>query len=380
MLAAHSTPSAPGSLLAELKRRIETDGPITIADYMEACLSDPEFGYYATRDPLGEKGDFTTAPEISQIFGELIGLWCAVVWQEMGAPASVRLIELGPGRGTLMADALRAAKSVQSFYDACEVHLIETSPVLRDVQAETIGGFDKSPHWHADLVDVSGGPAILIANEFLDALPVRQFKKQDGQWFERCVDLSKEDKLQFQFRGNPLESEASLPEELRMQARDGDMAEIRPASISIVEALAARAQKAPTAALFVDYGHCKSAPGETLQAVRRHDYVDPLEEPGMADLTAHVDFDQLGDAARSRGLDVHGPLSQRDFLLELGLKERCESLMQNANDATKDTLATAALRLVDPVQMGELFKVMALTTTAIAPPPFFRDPNPEQNA
>ena len=380
MLAAHSTPGTPDTLLAGLKRRIETDGPITIADYMEACLGDPDFGYYATRDPLGAKGDFTTAPEISQIFGELIGLWCVLVWQEMGAPASVRLIELGPGRGTLMADALRAAKSVQSFYDACEVHLVETSPVLSEIQAKTIVGFDKSPQWHADLVDVSGGPAILIANEFLDALPVRQFMKQDGQWFERCVALSKEGKLQFQFRDNPLETEASLSEDLRAQARDGDMAEIRPASISIVEALAARARKAPVAALFIDYGHSESAPGETLQAVRRHDYVDPLEEPGMADLTAHVDFDQLGDAARSRELDVHGPLNQRDFLLELGLKERCERLMQDANDVTKETLATGARRLVDPAQMGKLFKVMALTSTTITPPPFIRNTKPEQNA
>jgi len=380
MLAAHSTPSTQDTLLAELKRRIETDGPISIADYMEACLGDPEFGYYATRDPLGEKGDFTTAPEISQIFGELIGLWCVVVWQEMGTPASVRLIELGPGRGTLMADVLRAAKSVPAFYDACKVHLVETSPLLRDIQAETIGRFDKSPQWHANLMDISDGSAILIANEFFDALPVRQFEKRDGRWFERCVALTKDGKLQFQVHGEPLESETPLPEELRVQARDGDMAEIRPASNLIVETLAARAQKAPTAALFIDYGHCKSAPGDTLQAVRRHDYADPLEEPGMADLTAHVDFDQLGDTARSSDLDIHGPLSQREFLLDLGLKERCERLVQNANAATKETIAAGARRLVDPAQMGELFKVMALTSTGITPPPFSSDPKPEQDA
>ena len=198
MLAAASRQDEPDTLRTRLKRRIRADGPLTIAEYMEACLSDPEFGYYATGEPFGARGDFTTAPEISQIFGELIGLWSAVVWQQMGSPERIALVELGPGRGTLMADALRAAKAVPEFRHACEVHLVETSPVLRDVQARQLEPADVTVTWHDDLADVPARPTIVIANEFLDALPVRQFTKRDGRWLERCVGLSDAGALEFQ--------------------------------------------------------------------------------------------------------------------------------------------------------------------------------------
>lgn len=370
MLAAKLGPENPETLLALLKQRIMTDGPLTIADYMEACLSDPEFGYYMTRDPFGRAGDFTTAPEISQIFGELLGLWSVVIWEQMGSPGRVCLIELGPGRGTLMADALRAAKTIPGFLDACELHLVETSPVLRSMQGEQLVSTGTSPHWHDELGEVPAGPTILIANEFLDALPVHQFVITEGQWFERRVGLSTAGTLEFQncMVGQKLES--LISKQQREEARDGDVVECRPAGGEIVNLLAARAQQEPMAALFIDYGHDTSAPGDTLQAVHTHEYTNPLEIPGGADLTAHVDFGSLRETAQQHGLSVHGPTSQSEFLLALGLKERCERLMANADKAGRKKVASGAQRLVDPVQMGELFRVMALTCANLIPPPF----------
>jgi SAM-dependent MidA family methyltransferase len=377
MLASRTSADEPGTLLEILKRRIAHEGPLTIAHYMDACLSDPEHGYYATHDPFGRAGDFITAPEISQIFGELIGLWCAVVWRQMGSPTPLRLIELGPGRGTLMADALRAAGRVPEFLEAVQVHLVETSPVLQKMQGEQLTGSGKTPHWHGSLDEVPGGAAIFIANEFFDALPVRQFERRDGTWFERCVRVSGEDTLEYCSAAEPLETPEILPQPLRNTAQDGDMAEIRPEADVVVERVATRAQDAPTAALFIDYGHETSAPGETLQAVKAHDFTDPLERPGEADLTAHVDFGQLGVTARENGLAVHGPLSQGEFLLALGLKERCDRLMADADDAAREIISSGAQRLADPALMGELFKVMALTSKNLTPPPFTGAPEAE---
>ena len=377
MLASRTGPDEPDTLLARLKNRIAEDGPLTIADYMEACLSDPEHGYYSTRDPFGAAGDFTTAPEISQIFGELIGLWCAVVWRQMKAPRPVKLIELGPGRGTLMADALRAAATVPEFADALEVHLVETSPVLRRLQGERLQTSGKTPQWHTRLQEVPEGAAIIIANEFLDALPVRQFERRDGTWYERCIGLSPEGTLQFQSATRALENAALIPSGLHEGAREGDLAEIRPAAETIVETIAARVEHAPVAALFIDYGHSMSAPGESLQAVRSHGYADPLDQPGAGDLTAHVDFGQLGDAALRDGLLVHGPVSQGAFLMALGLNERCTRLAENTGAEARNLIESGARRLVDQAQMGELFKVMALSSEGLAPPPFSATPAPE---
>ncbi len=379
MLASPTAEDNPDTLLEALKHRIAREGPLTIAQYMDACLGDPEHGYYATHDPFGSGGDFTTAPEISQIFGELIGLWCAFVWQQMGAPAPFGLIELGPGRGTLMADALRAGAGVDGFIEAAQLHLVETSPVLKRMQGERLEGSGKTPHWHKRLDEVPGGPVILIANEFLDALPVCHFERREGKWFERCVGVSAEGGLEYCSAAEPLEDAGILPRTLRDTAQDGDMAEIRPETGVIVETLAARAKTSPTAALFIDYGHEASAPGETLQAVKNHDYADPLTRPGETDLTAHVDFAQLGHDARENGLQVHGPLPQGGFLLALGLEERWDRLMGDADNETAETISSGARRLVDPAQMGELFKVMALTSEHLTPPPFAGDQAPEQD-
>ncbi|MDA7946967.1 MAG: class I SAM-dependent methyltransferase [Hyphomicrobiaceae bacterium] len=370
MLAAMSGQRDPDTLLARLKRRIQTDGPLTVADYMEACLSDPEFGYYTTRDPFGTRGDFTTAPEVSQIFGELIGLWSAVVWRQIGSPKQVAFVELGPGRGTLMDDALRAAKTVPEFRQACEVHLVETSPVLQDRQAERLEKSGAEINWYRSLADIPAGPTILIANEFLDALPVRQFINRQGNWFERYVGLSENGELEFQTGEEVSGSDNAISECLRSRAHDGDVVECRPCMDILVGQLAERAQQFPLMALFIDYGHNASGPGETLQAVRVHDFANPLETPGEADLTAHVDFGELGKIAVRCGLRAYGPIAQGHFLLGLGLKERCEKLMSNADPSIRNNIASGAQRLADPAQMGELFKVMAVGSSSTVPPAF----------
>lgn len=369
--------NGPNALLTKLKRRIASEGAITLAQYMEACLCDPGHGYYATRDPLGAKGDFTTAPEISQIFGELIGLWCVVVWRNMGRPDVLRLIELGPGRGTLMADALRAAKVAPEFLNAARLHLVETSPVLRQAQARNLEAPGGKPHWHAHAGEVPEGATIIIANEFLDALPVRQFVRREGAWFERCVGLSDEGGLAFCTASDPLRTPDILPQDVRAGAVDGDISEIRPGADELVKTIAARAQNHRLAALFIDYGHAKSAPGETLQAVKAHNFADPLAMPGNADLTTHVDFGRLGEIAGDNALQVHGPISQAEFLNALGLAERCERLMETGQGNDRELVASGALRLADPAQMGDLFKVMALTSRGLTPPPFANFPKSE---
>lgn len=359
----------PASLAKALHRRIAATGPLAVADYMDACLADPEHGYYRTRDPLGARGDFITAPEISQIFGELIGLWCAEVWRGMGSLAPCALIELGPGRGTLIADALRAVKIVPEFTAAAELHLVETSPVLRAAQAERLSAH--APHWHDTLASVPTGPAIVIANEFLDALPVRQFVRREGEWRDRRVTGAPDGGFQFCEGEEAATDGALVPEDISNAASEGDIAEVRPAVPDLMSQLAARAAVAPLTALFIDYGHAASAPGDTFQAVAGHGFADPLQAPGMHDLTAHVDFAALARAARKAGLAVHGPVEQGPFLLGMGLAQRCERLMKEASGAQAREIESGARRVVDPSQMGALFKAVALTgATAPVPPSF----------
>jgi SAM-dependent MidA family methyltransferase len=359
------------SLRSRLKRRIDAEGPLSIAHYMDACLCDPDYGYYTTRDPFGASGDFITAPEISQIFGELIGLWCVMTWRAMGKPDPVHLIELGPGRGTLMADALRAAKIDPEFEEAVQLHLVEMSPVLRQQQKKCLEKTKKSPHWHTELSSVPDGPALIIANEFLDALPIRQFQKRDGDWFERCVGVSQTGALEFRLSPACIDADALIPDGPRKKAEDGDIAEIRPAAQSLIKTIASRGHDHALAALFIDYGHRASALGDTFQAVRAHEFTDPLAAPGEADITSHVDFEYLAAAAEDNGLSVHGPLSQAQFLSGLGLKERCQQLVKHARSPRQaEEISQGARRLVDAEQMGELFQVIAFTGEDIAPPPF----------
>jgi NADH dehydrogenase [ubiquinone] 1 alpha subcomplex assembly factor 7 len=360
------------SLAARLRDQIAREGPLSVHHYMEACLADQRAGYYTTRQPIGEAGDFITAPEISQIFGELIGAWAVAVWQAMGAPSAVVVAELGPGRGTLMADALRAWRSAPDFLAGVSAALIETSPVLEAAQRETLRGSPAPLQWYATLEDVPLGPLILIANEFIDALPVRQFVWESGVWRERTVTLTGKGKLTFG-AGAPIEGDA-LPAWLGDQdAADGAIIETRPAASKLIETLAGRAKDAPLAALIADYGPAESGIGDTLQAVRHHRFADPLSAPGETDLTAHVDFAALKEAARARGLATFGPMSQGQFLLELGLEARCNRLIRDATPDQRQSILSGAARLADPRQMGALFKMLALQSSGLAPPPPFGD-------
>jgi NADH dehydrogenase [ubiquinone] 1 alpha subcomplex assembly factor 7 len=354
--------NALGRIIAQ---RIRLQGPISLAAFMADALGHPEHGYYRRADPFGQAGDFITAPEISQMFGELIGLWCAEVWRLMGAPDAFRLVELGPGRGTLMADALRAAEVLPGFATAAAVHFVETSPLLRARQkAARVGG---TVSWHGSIGDVPAGPTILVANEFFDALPVHQFERTPGGWRERLVALD-DDSFALVTAPAPTPAEVLIPEAIRLSAPDGAVVEVSPAAISTARAIAERLEAEGGAALIIDYGHTAHGVGETLQAVRRHKYHDILADPGEADLTAHVDFAALADAARPH-VAIHGPVTQGAFLKDLGIEIRARQLSQRATEGQRQDIESALHRLIDPAEMGTLFKVLAMSDRGLAPPP-----------
>ena len=356
-------------LARSIARRIGLEGPISLATFMAEALGNPQHGYYTTRDPLGRRGDFITAPEVSQMFGELIGLWCAETWRLMGQPDLFVLAELGPGRGTLMADAMRAGKVLPGFCEAARLHLVETSPALRAVQAETLDAY--SATWHDDVGGLPDGPLIVIANEFFDALPVRQFEMTEDGWRERLVTAGGPDADGFHIilDSRPAAMSALFPDAMDT-AEPGAVYEIAPAAVSIAASLAERIARDGGAAIVVDYGHAEHRIGATLQAVRGHARHDALADPGTADLTAHVDFAALGEAARHNAA-VHGPITQRDLLLNLGLAQRAEQLCQRATPAQRARIESARHRLIDPSEMGTLFKALAISHSAMAVPPGF---------
>ena len=357
-------------LLDIIKAEITSDGPITVARYMELALAHPEHGYYRKQDPFGEDGDFTTAPEISQMFGEMIGLWAAVVWQAMGQPDPLNLVEVGPGRGTLMADALRAAYAMEDFDDAARLWLIETSPVLRDIQKKTLAPAMMMPAWRDNFDEVGSGPLIVLGNEFFDALPIHQYERADDGWRERLVGLNDEgDKLAFVL-SEDLADSSVIPESLRNSTPPGGVFEHQPLSQEIMRTIAKRVVAEGGAALFIDYGHGEHGIGETLQAVKGHDFTDALKSPGDADLTAHVDFEQLMVAAREEGAEVLGPVPQGAFLERLGMRQRADMLMMNANEEQMTEIDAAYSRLTDGEQMGMLFKVIAVVPQGFGVPPW----------
>jgi SAM-dependent MidA family methyltransferase len=322
-------------------------GPIPVSDYMALANA----RYYATRDPLGAAGDFTTAPEISQMFGELVGLALADVWHRAGRPEGMRYVELGPGRGTLAADALRAMRAAGL---EPEVHFVETSPVLRAAQAKRV----PNACWHDDLAALPDeGPILAVANEFFDALPIRQLIATGTGWRERLVTLDGE---RYVPAAGPPVPTAAIPEHFR-GAAPGTVLEASPASLAYARLLAHRISMHGGAALIVDYGHDRLCTGETLQAVRMHEYADPWMEPGESDLTAHVDFESLGRAAAEAGVTVHGPVAQGDWLARLGIDARCEALAGNAPNRVEE-LKIAKDRLVSPHHMGRLFRVLGLSS------------------
>nr|WP_183448492.1 SAM-dependent methyltransferase [Microvirga lupini] len=336
-----------------LRETIALEGPISVERYMNLCLRH----YYATRDPLGAAGDFTTAPEISQMFGELIGLWMLEVWNGMGRPAC-RLVELGPGRGTLMADFLRATRLLPDFKGAATVHLVETSPSLRQRQKTALASSGFEIEWHDSIEDVPTGPMLLVANEFFDALPVRQFQATERGWCERLVGLDGE-RLVFGLRPEP---EQALGKPLRQD----DILEWPSASVDVMSTLAGRLARDGGAALILDYGYWGPAFGDTLQALKNHQPVDPLQEPGEADLTTHVDFHRLVQAAAAQGARGHGIATQGDFLRALGIEARANALRARATPAQAADIDQALARLIErgAAGMGELFKVLAVTHEA----------------
>jgi SAM-dependent MidA family methyltransferase len=357
---------------AEIRCRISGAGPMPVAEYMRLCLTHPQFGFYTTRDPFGRDGDFTTAPEISQMFGELVGLWAASVWRQMGSPNNVRLVELGPGRGTMMLDMLRAAQVVPAFRAAVVVHLVEISALLERQQRQTLGGLDVPMLWHRSLDDVPDGPLIVIANEFFDALPVYQAVKQADGWHERLVGIDADDSFAFVRAPVPIPRFAeTLPDVVR-NAPDDAIYEWR--SQQLMFEIGGRIVREGGAALAIDYGYADSEWGETLQAVVRHTFADPLKMPGLVDLTAHVDFRALALAADSIGADVQGPVTQRDFLLRLGIERRAESLKVKADAEQAAAIDSAVTRLLDVDTaggMGRLFKAMALAHPKLGTLPGF---------
>ena len=355
-------------LARKIAARLASGGPISVHDYIAACLYDPECGYYRTKAAIGQGGDFVTAPEISQVFGELIGLWAGEVWRQMGEPAPVRLVELGPGRGTLMADAIRALKVAPGFLSGATVHLVETSKTLRDSQRAALAQAPVRISWHDDLMDVPDGPAILIANEFFDCLPVQQFVFDgfSGGWRERMVGPDGDG-----FRlltGSIVETAPALDPAVATEIEDGAILERRPAVGGVIDAIAARSR---LAALIIDYGYSRLSIGDTVQAVSAHRFASMFDRPGESDITAHVDFLQLKQAAECAKMKTFGPMPMGEWLLRLGLETRVRQLVGRASEEEANETRGRVARLVDPAQMGVLFKVLALTNGIAMPPPPF---------
>jgi NADH dehydrogenase [ubiquinone] 1 alpha subcomplex assembly factor 7 len=351
------------SLTALLAERIRLGGPVAVADFMAEALFHPELGYYTSREPFGAQGDFTTAPEISQMFGEMLGLWAIVAWQMLGSPERLVLVELGPGRGTLMNDMLRTAANVAAFRAALDIWLVETSPRLAARQAQTLAGHEVQ--WAERFEDLPAGPMVLVANELFDALPIRQHVRHQGRWHERMVALEAPG---FAFAPGP-QSRPDLPDDVLDQAPDGAIAETCPVGRNLAAAIGARIARQPGLALIVDYGHPRQALGETLQAVSRHRFHPVLEAPGTADLTAHVDFEALAKAAMPAR--AWGTVSQGEFLKRLGIETRAALLAQAGGPKVAADIAGQLRRLIDADEMGTLFKVLALAHPALPAPPGF---------
>lgn len=347
-----------------LKARIEADGPISVAQYMTECLLHPQHGYYTTRPPFGAEGDFTTAPEISQMFGELLGLALAQHWLDTGAPTPFTLAELGPGRGTLLADVLRATRSVPGFHAAMDLVLLEASPPLRARQAEVLAGH--TPRWIDAIGDLPEQPLFLLANEFFDALPIHQYLRDGAFWRERLVGL-KDGALTFGL------SEPKDRPDLTSRFKDdpqGSLVEMSPLAWLHIGTVSHRLLHHGGLALITDYGGWRSK-GDTLQALKHHAFTDPLAEPGQADLTAHVDFELLAQPALLNPALAHAFTTQGAFLQALGIDARTERLAAKLDGAPLATHLAAHRRLTDPAEMGSLFKVLALYRAGTPPPAGF---------
>src|SRR5216683_4365903 len=343
--------------------------------YMELCLMHPEHGYYVSRDPLGREGDFTTAPEVSQMFGELLGLWAASVWKAIGSPPMLRLVELGPGRGTMMADALRALRVLPPLYQSLSIHLVEVNPVLREKQRVTLSGV-RNIAWHDSIDEVPEGPAIILANEYFDVLPIHQVVKRETGWHERTVEIDGNGTLVFGAAAEPIPRFEVLLPPLVRAAPVGAVFEWRP-DAEIMK-ITTRVRDQDGAALIVDYGHLRSDAGDTFQAIAGHSFTDPLQAPGQADVTAHVDFQALAQAAEDMGARVHGPVTQGDFLQRLGIETRAVTLMAKASHEVSEDISSALKRLIGGGRggMGVMFKVLGISDPKLTMLPGLGDEKP----
>ncbi|MSO64814.1 MAG: class I SAM-dependent methyltransferase [Alphaproteobacteria bacterium] len=357
-------------LARHLADLIRTSGPISVAQYMAEALGHPKWGYYMSRDPFGRRGDFITAPEVSQMFGEMIGLWCATVWELMGSPRPFRLVELGPGRGTLMADALRAAATMPVFRAAVRVHLVETSPFLRAVQQRNLTGAGVT--WHERFAEVPAGPLVLVANELFDALPVRQFQRTREGWRERLVDLDAgEQAFRLVLARGP--EDLRVPEHLRAAAM-GSVVEVSPTADALADEIGLRIALNGGAALIIDYGAAHAEPRNTLEAVRGHGSHDVFTNPGEADIAAHVDFGQLV-ATFAPHARVFGPIEQGVLLRNLGIEIRAAMLKRRGDGGDQADIDAALARLTESGQMGSLFKAIGVAHHSLPDLPGF-EPRP----
>ncbi|MBW8638783.1 class I SAM-dependent methyltransferase [Hoeflea sp. WL0058] len=356
----------------KIARLIRLNGPIGVADYFSLCLADPDYGYYRTREPFGAEGDFITAPEISQLFGELIGVFLVNAWKAHGAPSPTRIVELGPGRGVLMADVLRVVRKLAPDLAAtATVELVETSERLRKIQSDALSAYTAPVRWHDDIDTIEPGFTLLVANEFFDALPIRQFVSTDSGFRERMVALNDDDdKLVFSVGSASLD-DSLLPAHAAISS--GTVFEISPARNAVAAKIAERIERDGGAGLIIDYGHLRSGFGDTLQAVREHRYLSVLGTPGEADLTSHVDFEMLAQAMR--GVHVMPVMTQGDFLLALGLLERAGRLGAGKDEDAQQQITAAVHRLAGDGShdMGNLFKVMCVTGDKLDLAPFFTD-------
>ncbi len=357
-------------LALKLKERIAREGPIPVAGYMQACLQDPEYGYYVKQPAIGAKGGFVTAPEISQVFGELIGLWCVAVWQQMGSPNPFNLVEFGPGRGTLMRDALRAMRVRPEILSCLRVILIETSTTLRETQKAALAGSGVPVSWIGKLDSAEDPklPAIVLANEFIDSQPIQQFVRTAEGWAVRTVGLDPYGALVFMAGPYCAEYVARDLEQRFPSAAPGDVCEVHSLEHEFVDALLNQPSKA--AALLIDYGHPATQPGDTLQAIRAHRHEHPLTSPGEADLTAQVDFAQVAGGLSGAHTAIDGPITQAEFLGRLGIIERASKLM-SANPARAAEIEAGVARLIAPTGMGSRFKVIGVRSSGLNTLPGF---------
>lgn len=356
------------SLKQRIIRQIETTGPISVADYMALCLFDRDNGYYTTQEPFGRSGDFITAPEVSQMFGELVGVWCVGAWQALGSPQHFNLCEMGPGRGTLMNDLLRTAVKISpAFMKAAKVTMVELSERLTKIQQEALAKYPVDIKWRKTISEVSASPIILIANELFDAIPSRQYVKSNGRFVERMVSADSEGNLFFAAGSGSLE--ADLLPNGGDTVPDGSIFEIAPARNALIHQIANHIRRERGAALLVDYGHLQQGYGDTLQALSQHAPINVLSTPGAADVTTHVDFYSLAQAARAEGCKSSA-MTQGDFLVAMGLLDRAGALGQGKSPEVQAQLHIDVERLAGPSEMGTLFKVLCITDPATHTFPF----------